>query len=45
MRNIVDHARQQDEVRFKYQEAQQNERLNEFGIRDDSKLKVHIVDA
>ena len=47
MRNIVDHARQQDEVKFKLQEASQTERefMTPMGIRSDSKLKVHIVDA
>lgn len=47
MRNIVDHYRQQEEVRFKLQEAIQTERqfMTSMGIRSDSKLKVHIVDA
>ena len=30
---------------MKLEEAKQNEKLNDRGIRDDSKLKVHIVDA
>lgn len=41
---IVDHFRQEQEVRFKYKQCQ-DEVLNEQGIRNDSKLKVHIVDA
>ena len=47
MRNIVDHHRQQEEVKFKLQEAMQTERqfMTQMGIRSDSKLKVHIVDA
>ena len=47
MRNIVDHHRQQEEVKFKLQEAMQTERqfMTPMGIRSDSKLKVHIVDA
>ena len=47
MRNIVDHNRQQEEVKFKLQEAMQTERqfMTQMGIRSDSKLKVHIVDA
>lgn len=47
MRNIVDHARQRDEVIKKLQDAQINERqfMTPMGIRSDSKLKVHIVDA
>jgi hypothetical protein len=47
MRNIVDHARQQEEVKFKLREAEQTERqfMTQMGIRSDSKLKVHIVDA
>ena len=47
MRNIVDHARQQDEVKEKLHEAMQTERqfMTQMGIRSDSKLKVHIVDA
>ena len=47
MRNIVDHYRQQEEVKFKLQEAMQTERqfMTPMGIRSDSKLKVHIVDA
>ena len=47
MRNIVDHARQQDEVKEKLQEAMQTERqfMTHMGIRSDSKLEVHIVDA
>ena len=44
---IVDHARQQDEVKMKLAEAMENERqyMTQMGIRSDSKLKVHIVDA
>ena len=47
MRNIVDHARQRDEVKIKLQDATINERqfMTPMGIRSDSKLKVHIVDA
>ena len=47
MRNIVDHARQQDEVKFKLEDAMKTERdfMTPMGIRSDSKLKVHIVDA
>ena len=47
MRNIVDHGRQQDEVKEKLVEAMQTERqfMTQMGIRSDSKLKVHIVDA
>ena len=47
MRNIVDHARQRDEVKIKLQDATINERqfMTPLGIRNDSKLKVHIVDA
>ena len=43
----MDHARQQDEVKVKLQEAMQTERqyMTQMGIRSDSKLKVHIVDA
>ena len=41
---IVDHYRQEQEVRFKYKQCQ-DEVLTEQGIRSDSKLKVHIVDA
>lgn len=48
MRLIVDHARQQDEVMVKLEEAEQNEEdfMNPItNIRKDAKLKVHIVDA
>jgi len=47
MRNIIDHARQEEEVKFKLQEATQTEInfMTNMGIRNDSKLKVHIVDA
>ena len=47
MRNIVDHARQRDEVKIKLQDATINELkfMTPLGIRNDSKLKVHIVDA
>ena len=45
MQKIVDHARQETEVAIKLEEAKRTERLNAMGIRDDSKLKVHIVDA
>ena len=45
MQKIVDHARQESEVSIKLEEAKRTERLNAMGIRDDSKLKVHIVDA
>lgn len=47
MRQIVDHARQEEEVKIKLDEANRLEprHITEFGIRDDSKLKVHIVDA
>lgn len=47
MHDIVDHTRQMEEVRFKKQEAIANEAKHnkKNGIRDDSKLKVHIVDA
>ena len=47
MRNIVDHHRQQEEVKIKLQDAMQTERqyMTSMGIRSDSKLKVHIVDA
>ena len=45
MHKIVDHARQEAEVINKLEEAKLNEQLNARGIRDDSKLKVHIVDA
>ena len=41
----MDHARQEAEVAIKLEEAKRTERLNAMGIRDDSKLKVHIVDA
>lgn len=48
MREMVDHARQQEEVKFRLEEAYEKE--TEFinpstGIRRDAKLKVHIVDA
>lgn len=48
MREMVDHARQQEEVKFRLEEAYEKE--DEFinkatGIRRDAKLKVHIVDA
>ena len=48
MREMVDHARQQEEVKFRLDEALRNEGQfinDETGIRKDSKLKVHIVDA
>ena len=45
MQKIVDHARQEAEVNSKLEESKRTERLNSHGIRDDSKLKVHIVDA
>lgn len=47
MHNIVDHARQMDEVKLKLAEAVESERqyMTPMGIRSDSKLKVHIVDA
>lgn len=48
MRLIVDHARQQDEVMVKLEDAEQNEEdfMNPItNIRKDAKLKVHIVDA
>ena len=47
MRQIVDHARQEEEVKFKLEEANREEprHMTQFNIRDDSKLKVHIVDA
>ena len=48
MREMVDHARQQDEVMVKLEEAERNEDqyINPLtNIRNDAKLKVHIVDA
>ena len=45
MQKIVDHARQEAEVSIKLEEAKLNEKLNASGIRDDAKLKVHVVDA
>lgn len=47
MMNIVDHARQEAEVKYKLREAELTERdyMTQMGIRSDSKLKVHIVDA
>ena len=47
MLNIVDHARQEAEVKRKLREAELTERqfMTQMGIRNDSKLKVHIVDA
>ena len=48
MREMVDHARQQDEVMVKLEEAERNEDdyMNPLtNIRKDAKLKVHIVDA
>ena len=48
MREMVDHARQQDEVMVKLEEAERNEDqyMNPHtNIRNDAKLKVHIVDA
>ena len=48
MREMVDHARQQDEVLMRLEEAERNEHeyINPVTkIRRDSKLKVHIVDA
>ena len=41
---MIDHDRQEQEVEIKLEEVQ-DEELNEQGIRNDSKLKVHIVDA
>ena len=48
MREMVDHARQQDEVMIKLEDAERNEHqfINpQTNIRNDAKLKVHIVDA
>ena len=48
MRQIVDGDRQENEVMSKYEEAMKSEPMfwNErLGIRNDAKLKVHIVDA
>lgn len=47
MRQIIDHHRQMDEVRLKLLQAEQTEKhfLTAQGIRNDSKLKVHIVNA
>lgn len=48
MRKIIDNARQREQVRNRFIEAEQNEDrfINpKTGIRVDSKLKVHIVDA
>ena len=47
MQNIIDHARQEEEVKFKLKEAELTEIhfMTNMGIRSDSKLKVHIVDA
>ena len=48
MRQMVDHAREQDEVIVKLEEAERNEDryINpQTNIRNDAKLKVHIVDA
>ena len=47
MRNIIDHARQEEEVKNKLKEAEQTEIqiMTNMCIRSDSKLKVHIVDA
>ena len=41
---MIDHDRQEQEVENKLEDVQ-DEELNEQGIRNDSKLKVHIVDA
>lgn len=47
MLNIVEHARQEAEVKRNLREAEMTERqfMTQMGIRSDSKLKVHIVDA
>ena len=46
MRQLVDYDRQRNEVAIKLEEALETEQLiPEYGIRADSKLKVHIVDA
>ena len=48
MRQIVDGDRQESEIMKKWDEATEQEPHfwnNDYGIRDDAKLKVHIVDA
>ena len=44
---MIDHDRQAQEVEIKLEQSQVEEprNINEQGIRKDSKLKVHIVDA
>ena len=45
MRLILDHYRQFLDVEQKLEEAKYTEQLNSYGIRNDTKLKVHVVDA
>ena len=47
MKNIIDHAHQANEVKKKLRDAEQTEHsyITRFGIRNDAKLKVHIIDA